>query len=239
MCTSDILLRQFSKTRDEKVKELVTASSKFDQLLKLATPDRRAVLEGLSKQLELKGDDRAAAARTLADSIDKQRKSLDQKQGRGREEIPELRSLPVHQLERDLRQPHPDDGVQHDARDAEDAGQGIGLGLVADDLGQAVQVIDNLEGNLTGSLYSDTHGSDDAAYDELAPRLRQRAGRLLNDKMPTGVAVSPAMNHGGPYPATGHPGFTAVGIPAALRRFAVLQCYDNVRAGRLPPALRD
>jgi NADP-dependent aldehyde dehydrogenase len=61
----------------------------------------------------------------------------------------------------------------------------------------------------------------------------------LNDKMPTGVAVSPAMNHGGPYPATGHPGFTAVGIPASLRRFAMLACYDNVRPHRLPPALRD
>jgi 2,5-dioxopentanoate dehydrogenase len=60
---------------------------------------------------------------------------------------------------------------------------------------------------------------------------------LLNDKMPTGVAVSPAMNHGGPFPATGHPGFTAVGIPASLRRFAALECYDNVRDGRLPPAL--
>jgi alpha-ketoglutaric semialdehyde dehydrogenase len=57
--------------------------------------------------------------------------------------------------------------------------------------------------------------------------------------MPTGVAVSPAMNHGGPYPSTGHPGFTAVGIPAALRRFATLQCYDNVRPSRLPALLRD
>ena len=64
-------------------------------------------------------------------------------------------------------------------------------------------------------------------------------GRLLNDKMPTGVAVSPAMNHGGPYPATGHPGFTAVGIPASLLRFAMLHCYDNVREHRLPPQLRD
>jgi NADP-dependent aldehyde dehydrogenase len=62
---------------------------------------------------------------------------------------------------------------------------------------------------------------------------------MLNDKMPTGVAVSPAMNHGGPFPATGHPGFTAVGIPASLRRFAMLQCYDNVRPGRLPELLRD
>jgi 2,5-dioxopentanoate dehydrogenase len=47
------------------------------------------------------------------------------------------------------------------------------------------------------------------------------------------------MNHGGPYPATGHPGFTAVGIPAAIHRFAALYCYDNVRPHRLPPELQD
>jgi len=113
------------------------------------------------------------------------------------------------------------------------------LVIVADDLDQACQVVDHLEGNLTGCIYSHTGCADDAAYDKLATRLRPKVGRLLNDKMPTGVAVSPAMNHGGPYPATGHPGFTAVGIPASLRRFAVLQCYDNVRPHRLPPALRD
>ena len=67
--------------------------------------------------------------------------------------------------------------------------------------------------------------------------LRGKVGRLLNDKMPTGVAVSPAMNHGGPYPATGHPGFTAVGIPASLLRFASLRCYDAVRPHRLPAEL--
>jgi NADP-dependent aldehyde dehydrogenase len=52
--------------------------------------------------------------------------------------------------------------------------------------------------------------------------------------MPTGVAVSPAMNHGGPFPATGHPGFTAVGVPASMRRFGALHCYENVRQSRLP-----
>ena len=71
-----------------------------------------------------------------------------------------------------------------------------------------------------------------------APVLRRKVGRLLNDKMPTGVAVSPAMNHGGPYPATGHPGFTAVGIPAAITRFTALHCYNNVREERLPLFLR-
>ncbi len=47
------------------------------------------------------------------------------------------------------------------------------------------------------------------------------------------------MNHGGPFPATGHPGFTAVGIPASRQRFAAVHSYDNVREPRLPPELRD
>ena len=96
-----------------------------------------------------------------------------------------------------------------------------------------------LEGNLTGCIYSATDGSDDTAYDALAPALRQRVGRLLNDKMPTGVAVSAAMNHGGPFPATAQAGFSAVGIPGALLRFAMLQCYDNIRPHRLPALLGD
>ena len=57
--------------------------------------------------------------------------------------------------------------------------------------------------------------------------------------MPTGVAVTAAMNHGGPFPATGHPAFTAVGIPAAITRFGMLACYDAVREPRLPAALRN
>jgi NADP-dependent aldehyde dehydrogenase len=111
--------------------------------------------------------------------------------------------------------------------------------VIADDVDQLCRILDRLEGNLTGCVYSDTAGSDDENYERIVPHLRQRVGRLLNDKMPTGVAVSPAMNHGGPYPATGHAGFTAVGIPASLRRFAMLQSFDNVRPHRLPSCLRD
>ena len=113
------------------------------------------------------------------------------------------------------------------------------LMVVAKDLAQMIAIAKTLEGNLTGGLYSDTQGSDDAAYDQLAPWVRVTVGRLLNDKMPTGVAVVSSMNHGGPYPATGHPGFTAVGFPASIHRFAMLQCYDNVRAHRLPPGLQN
>lgn len=110
---------------------------------------------------------------------------------------------------------------------------------VCDSIDQIVQVLDALEGNLTGTIYSDTRGSDEASYAVVADALEQRVGRVLNDKMPTGVAVSPAMNHGGPYPATSHPGFTAVGIPASMLRFAKLTCYDAVRESRLPAVLRN
>src|SRR5205085_10963237 len=127
--------------------------------------------------------------------------------------------------------------AQADALQTEAFGN-ASLLIIADAPEQLGSVLDRLEGNLTGCIYSDTAGSDEALYQQIAPRLRDKVGRLLNDKMPTGVAVSPAMNHGGPYPATGHPGFTAVGIPASLRRFAALHCYDNVRANRLPPQLR-
>jgi NADP-dependent aldehyde dehydrogenase len=115
----------------------------------------------------------------------------------------------------------------------------VSLVVVAQDADELLAITRQLEGNLTGSIYSATQGADDALYARLEPVLRGKVGRLLNDKMPTGVAVSPGMNHGGPFPATGHPGFTAVGIPAALLRFAALHSYDNVRPARLPVELQD
>jgi alpha-ketoglutaric semialdehyde dehydrogenase len=111
--------------------------------------------------------------------------------------------------------------------------------VVAESVAQLANVLRSLEGNLTGCVYSSKAGSDDEAYDQVAPILATKVGRVLNDKMPTGVAVSAAMNHGGPFPATGHPGFTAVGIPASLPRFAKLTCYDAVRPNRLPLLLQD
>lgn len=109
----------------------------------------------------------------------------------------------------------------------------------SDSIDETRQILGALEGNLTGCIYSARDDSDDSDYNQIEPVMRNKVGRLLNDKMPTGVAVSPAMNHGGPFPASGHPGFTAVGIPASLIRFSKLDCYDNVRAHRLPPALQD
>ena len=89
---------------------------------------------------------------------------------------------------------------------------------------------------MTITMY--TGDSDDDAWDRLATVLRSRCGRLLENKMPTGVAVVPSMVHGGPYPATGHPGFTAVGMPTSIGRFSMARCWDGVATVRLPEWLR-
>jgi NADP-dependent aldehyde dehydrogenase len=115
----------------------------------------------------------------------------------------------------------------------------VSLLVLTRDSAEMEAVAASLEGQLTVTVFSARDGSDDDLYRRLEPRLRCKAGRLLNDKVPTGVAVSPAMNHGGPFPTSGHPGFTSVGIPAALTRFAALHCYDSVRPDRLPPELRN
>lgn len=111
--------------------------------------------------------------------------------------------------------------------------------VLAKDIQEMVLIASYLEGQLAGSIYSHSQKLDDDYYDEIEPILRQKVGRLINDKMPTGVAVSPAMSHGGPFPASGHPGFTSVGIPRSMVRFAALHSYDNVRSYRLPEELRD
>ena len=115
----------------------------------------------------------------------------------------------------------------------------VHLAVLASDAEQMAAIANVLHGSLTGCIYSDRKGEDELLARTLEPRLRLKVGRLLNDKMPTGVAVSAAMNHGGPFPSTGHSGFTSVGIPASITRFTALYCYDQVRPERLPPELGD
>lgn len=115
----------------------------------------------------------------------------------------------------------------------------VSLVIRADDLDQMIGIARALDGNLTGSIFTGGDGSDDANWQAIASVLRNKVGRLIENKMPTGVAVSPAMQHGGPFPASSHAGFTSVGMPAAIRRFASLQSYDHVSDSRLPDELRD
>jgi NADP-dependent aldehyde dehydrogenase len=107
--------------------------------------------------------------------------------------------------------------------------------VTCQDSDQMLQVASSIEGSLTAVVYGEPN---DELTGPLTRALRRIAGRVLHNQMPTGVAVSPAMNHGGPFPATGHPGFTAVGIPASMKRFAKLDCYENVSQDFLPAYLQ-
>jgi NADP-dependent aldehyde dehydrogenase len=68
--------------------------------------------------------------------------------------------------------------------------------------------------------------------------LESRVGRIIMNGWPTGVAVSPAMHHGGPYPASTSLLYSSVG-GNAIERFLRPVCYQNVADEFLPLALRD
>ncbi|MFI7673739.1 aldehyde dehydrogenase (NADP(+)) [Actinophytocola sp. NPDC049390] len=91
----------------------------------------------------------------------------------------------------------------------------------------------------TGELAAAVHGSlDDEEVEPLVALLTERVGRVLWNGWPTGVSVTYAMQHGGPYPATTMPGHTSVGT-TSLRRFLRPVVYQNMPQALLPEVLRD
>ena len=84
-------------------------------------------------------------------------------------------------------------------------------------------------GQLTGTLHAQD-GEDVAAIVEA---LRARAGRVIFDGFPTGVAVTHGMHHGGPFPATSAPAHTSVGM-TAIARWLRPVAYQNAPRGAAP-----
>jgi len=99
-----------------------------------------------------------------------------------------------------------------------------------------IQIAHHLEGQLTATIHANEKDLENAG--DLLAILERKAGRLLINGFPTGVEVSPAMNHGGPYPATSDERFTSVGT-AAIKRFARPLCYQAFPGSALPPELAD
>lgn len=93
------------------------------------------------------------------------------------------------------------------------------------------------EGNLTGTIHAGID-EDSPAIRDLASWLSQSTGRVLFGGWPTGVAVTPAMQHGGPWPATTNDSSTSVGT-AAIGRFTRPVAFQNAPQQLLPAPLRD
>jgi NADP-dependent aldehyde dehydrogenase len=108
--------------------------------------------------------------------------------------------------------------------------------VVCRDAAQMREVAEVLEGQLTATLQVDA-GDIDAAR-ALLPALERKVGRILANGYPTGVEVSTAMVHGGPFPSTADGRSTSVGT-GAIGRFLRPVCYQNLPAELLPEVLRD
>ncbi|CAN5296578.1 aldehyde dehydrogenase (NADP(+)) [soil metagenome] len=103
------------------------------------------------------------------------------------------------------------------------------------DIAEIKAVIEKLEGQLTATIQSEA--SDTDAAGELLPALQAKVGRILFNGWPTGVEVTQAMVHGGPFPATSDGRSTSVGT-LAMARFLRPVCYQDTPDALLPPALQ-
>ena len=100
---------------------------------------------------------------------------------------------------------------------------------------QLVNVLEHLEGQLTATMHLTEQ--DEGLAARLIPVLERKAGRLIANGWPTGVEVSHAMVHGGPFPATSDGRSTSVGT-LAIERFLRPVCYQDFPDALLPAALR-
>jgi len=110
------------------------------------------------------------------------------------------------------------------------------LVVTFDSLDEAIDVLQAVSGTLTVSLHAGSADMPNVA--RLLPVAQGLAGRVVFGGYPTGVEVTHAMVHGGPYPA-GHPGgVTSIGS-AAIARFSRPVCVQNCPSQLLPLALQD
>ena len=98
------------------------------------------------------------------------------------------------------------------------------------------QAVEALQGQLTSTVIGEA--DDFEHFGGLLNKLREKAGRIVFNGVPTGVEVCPAMQHGGPYPATTDSRFTAVGVHS-IKRFVRPVSFQNAPQSVLPEALHN
>ncbi|WP_026905105.1 aldehyde dehydrogenase (NADP(+)) [Pedobacter glucosidilyticus] len=109
------------------------------------------------------------------------------------------------------------------------------VAVSAANVSEVIKFAKSLKGHLTATVF----GTDDdlKQYQELIHILQQKVGRLIFNNFPTGVEVTHAMVHGGPYPATTDARSTSVGT-TAIYRFTRPLCFQNCPDDLLPDALK-
>ena len=110
------------------------------------------------------------------------------------------------------------------------------LVVVCGDAEQMAEVLASMEGQLTVAIHF--ADADKATVASLLPLAQRKAGRVLANGFGTGVEVSPAMVHGGPYPASSDSRTTSVGT-LAIERFLRPVCLQDFPEDLLPVAVQD
>ena len=103
------------------------------------------------------------------------------------------------------------------------------------DEAQLIEIIEALEGQLTGTIIAEE--SDISNLEDIADALANRVGRVIFNGVPTGVEVCPSMHHGGPYPASSNPKYTSVGTHAINRWIRPIS-YQSFPKELLPESLK-
>jgi len=103
------------------------------------------------------------------------------------------------------------------------------------DVEELQNIISNLEGQLTGTIISEDN--EITKYPTVIAALQNKVGRIIFNGVPTGVEVSPAMQHGGPYPASTDSRFTSVGVQS-IKRWVRPFSYQNWPDELLPNELK-
>ena len=105
-----------------------------------------------------------------------------------------------------------------------------------EDMAQLEEILNNLEGQLTGTILGNE--KDLATYDSVVDALQSRVGRILFNGVPTGVEVCSSMVHGGPFPASTDARFTSVGT-SAIKRWVRPVSFQDWPNKFLPKALQN
>jgi NADP-dependent aldehyde dehydrogenase len=105
-----------------------------------------------------------------------------------------------------------------------------------DNFDELAAALNHVENSLTATVHLAPEEETETAQ-MITALLVPRAGRILYNSYPTGLAVSWAQTHGGPWPST-NTMFSSVGA-TAIRRFLRPVTYQNAPQAVLPDELRD
>lgn len=112
----------------------------------------------------------------------------------------------------------------------------VSLFIVVENEDELLKVLHLLPGQLTATVHA--LNDDKSSLLPILELATSKVGRIIWGGFPTGVQVSHAMHHGGPFPSTSNEAYTSVGS-AAIQRFVRPIAFQNFPDEFLPLELKN